>query len=88
MGCPALSGPPAGLVGQPAATGWGAAHVTFAVVLCLRVQQPHPQLLATNRHVSCGGVDVEDMTFAGDSLSGVSRAVAGDDYELFLTEPK
>jgi hypothetical protein len=56
-------------------------------VVCLREQQPHPQLLATNRHVSCGGVDLERVSWNGDSLSGISRVVTGDDYELYVTEP-
>lgn len=56
-------------------------------VLCLREKQPHPQLLATNRHVSCGGVDLVTMQWNGDALSGTSRTVSGDDYELYLTEP-
>jgi alpha-galactosidase len=56
-------------------------------VVCLREQQPHPQLLATNRHVSCGGVDLERVSWSGEALSGISRVVTGDDYELYLTEP-
>ncbi len=56
-------------------------------VICLREQQSHPQLLATNRHVSCGGVDLERVSWSGDALSGTSRVVSGDDYELYLTEP-
>jgi hypothetical protein len=57
-------------------------------VVCLRELQPHPQLLATNRHVSCGGVDLERVSWSGDSLTGVSRVVTGDDYELYVTEPE
>jgi alpha-galactosidase len=56
-------------------------------VVCLREQQSHPQLLSTNRHVSCGGVDLERVSWGGEVLSGVSRVVDGDDYELYLTEP-
>jgi alpha-galactosidase len=66
----------------------GAVDPMFQVqVICLREQQPHPQLLATNRHVSCGGVDLERVSWDEDVLSGTSRVVAGDDYELYLTEP-
>ena len=57
-------------------------------VLCLREQQPHPQLLATNRHVSCGGVDLERVSWHDNALAGTSQVVAGDDYELYLTEPE
>jgi len=56
-------------------------------VVCLRELQSHPQLLATNRHVSCGGVDLERVSWNGDSLSGISKVVTGDDYELDVTEP-
>jgi len=67
---------------------FGAIDPGFQVqVVCLREQQPHPQLLATNRHVSCGGVDLERVNWNGDSLSGISRVVPGDDYELYVTEP-
>jgi alpha-galactosidase len=66
----------------------GAVDPVYQVqVVCLREQQPHPQLLATNRHVSCGGVDLERVRWSGDTLSGTSRVVTGDDYELYLTEP-
>lgn len=66
----------------------GAIDTAFQVqVVCLRERQPHPQLLATNRHVSCGGVDVEQVSWRGDTLSGLSRVVGGDAYELYLTEP-
>jgi alpha-galactosidase len=57
-------------------------------VVCLRERQPHPQLLATNRHVSCGGADLEQVSWSGESLTGISRAVTGDDYELYVTEPE
>ena len=66
----------------------GAIDSVFQVqVLCLRERQPHPQLLATNRHVSCGGVDLERVSWSGEVLSGTSRIVPGDDYALYLTEP-
>jgi hypothetical protein len=67
---------------------FGAIDPDFQVqVVCLREQQPHPQLLATNRHVSCGGADLERVSWNGDSLSGTSKVVTGDDYELYVTEP-
>jgi hypothetical protein len=67
----------------------GAVDPSFQVqVLCLREQQPHPQLLATNRHVSCGGVDLERVSWNADVLSGTSRVVKDDDYEMYLSEPE
>ncbi len=56
-------------------------------VVCLRERQLHPQLLATNRHVSCGGVDLERVSWSEEVLEGTSRVVTGDDYELYLTAP-
>ncbi len=57
-------------------------------VLCLRERQTHPQVLATSRHVTCGGVDLESVRWNGDILEGTSRVVQGDDYALYLTEPE
>jgi hypothetical protein len=54
---------------------------------CIRALDPHPQLVATSRHVSCGAVDLVDVEWSGDALSGVSEVVGGDPYTLYLTEP-
>jgi alpha-galactosidase len=54
---------------------------------CIREWAGHPQLVATNRHVSCGVPDLVDVRWSGDTLSGVSDLVGGDTYELFLSEP-
>ncbi len=56
--------------------------------LAIRERRPHPQVLATSRHVTCGGVDLIDVRWSGGTLSGTSRVVAGDLYEIFLTEPE
>jgi len=67
----------------------GAVDPTFQVqVICLRERVAHPQLLATNRHVTCGGVDLVDVSWNGRTLTGTSQVVAGDPYELYLTEPE
>ncbi len=54
---------------------------------CIRERAAHPQLVATNRHVSCGAVDLVALAWSGDTLSGVSDLVGGDTYELYFTEP-
>jgi alpha-galactosidase len=54
----------------------------------IRERRPHPQLIATSRHVTAGGVDLEDVRWDGAVLSGRSRGVAGDPYILYLTEPE
>lgn len=53
-------------------------------VLAVRPVADHPQLLSTSRHVSQGMVDVVEERWNGESriLSGTSRVVGGDDYEL------
>jgi len=55
---------------------------------CIRERADHPQLVATNRHVTCGVPDLVDVRWSGDTLSGVSDLVGGDTYELYLTEPR
>ncbi len=54
---------------------------------CIRERVAHPQLVATSRHVSCGGVDLQDVSWDGAALRGVSAVVGGDAYDLYLTEP-
>ena len=56
--------------------------------LVLRERRPHPQLLATSRHVTGGGADLEDVRWADGALSGASRLVGGDPYDIYLTEPE
>jgi len=53
-------------------------------ILAVRALADHPQLLSTSRHVTQGMVDVVAERWNGDArqLSGVSRVVGGDDYEL------
>jgi hypothetical protein len=52
--------------------------------LSIRPTVGHPQLLSTSRHVTQGLVDVVKETWDEKShrLSGVSRVVGGDSYEL------
>ncbi len=56
--------------------------------LAIRERLPRPQVLATNRHVTCGAVDLDDVRWSGLTLAGTSRVVAGDAYEIVLTEPE
>jgi alpha-galactosidase len=56
-------------------------------VVCLRERVDHPQLLSTNRHVTCGGVDLQDVRWDGSALRGLSTAVAGDAVGIAVTEP-
>ena len=54
---------------------------------CIRERQDHPQLVATSRHVGCGVVDLVDVAWSGDTLSGTSDLVGGDANDLYLSEP-
>ena len=60
---------------------------TNAQVFIIRERLPHPQVIATNRHITGGGVDLLDVTWDGGTLAGRSAVVGGDPYELYLTEP-
>jgi len=54
---------------------------------CIRKREARPQLLATSRHVTCGGVDLTDLRWEDGRLGGKSRLVAGDPYVIYLTQP-
>jgi alpha-galactosidase len=53
----------------------------------IRERSTRPQLLATNRHVTGGGVDLDEVRWDGTALSGRSRGVFGDPYIIYVTEP-
>ncbi|MEO7966551.1 MAG: hypothetical protein ABIT38_21845, partial [Gemmatimonadaceae bacterium] len=55
--------------------------------LCIRERVEHPQLLATNRHVTCGAPDLTEVKWEDATLRGESMLVGGDPYELYITEP-
>jgi hypothetical protein len=70
-------------------------------VLCIRERQDGPQLLATNRHISCGALEIIWHKAQGTrhkeglsdevirfKLAGESEVVGGEEpYILYLTEP-
>ncbi len=41
--------------------------------LAIRERSPHPQVLATSRHVTCGGADLAGLRWRDGMLSGTSR---------------
>jgi len=53
-------------------------------VIAVRTAEGHPLLLSTSRHVSQGMIDVRDEQWHGTTgtLSGASRVVGDDSYEL------
>jgi hypothetical protein len=56
-------------------------------VFCIRERLAHPQLLATSRHITCGGSDLIDCEWINSTLSGKSDLVAKDSYTIYIYEP-
>jgi Fe2+ transport system protein FeoA len=54
-------------------------------VFIIRERLPHPQVVATNRHITGGGVDLLDVSWKDGTLAGRSRVVGGERYEIFMT---
>lgn len=57
-------------------------------VFCIREVEEHPQLLATNRHISCGAPDVRSVSWNGNQLIGESELVDNDKYVIYVHEPE
>lgn len=57
-------------------------------VLCFRERKNFPQLLATNRHITCGGVDLVNVNWKDNSLTGQSEIVPLENYILYVYEPE
>ncbi len=57
-------------------------------VLCFRERVNHPQILATNRHITCGGVDLMDVKWDKNCLTGQSQIVPIENYILYVYEPE
>ncbi len=53
---------------------------------CLREKLSHPQLLATNRHISCGGLEIKNLEWKDHTLRGSSDLVANDKYIIYVYE--
>jgi hypothetical protein len=59
------------------------------LVLAVKPVSDHPQLISTSRHITQGIVDVTDETWSAKTktLSGRSKVVGGDPYELRIVLP-
>jgi alpha-galactosidase len=53
----------------------------------IRENLGRPQLLATSRHITCGGPDIEALKYENGVLSGTSRLVANDRYRIYVHLP-
>jgi len=56
-------------------------------VFVIRPRLDHPQIVATSRHITGGGVDLVDVAWTADTVVGTSQVVGGEDYEIYLFEP-
>jgi hypothetical protein len=56
-------------------------------VFCFREKQNHPQLLATNRHISCGALEMGQLQWNNNRLTGISNLVSDDVYSIYVYEP-
>ena len=56
-------------------------------LFCIRKKENHPQLLATNRHISCGALELTYLSWENKVLKGESEVVANDEYILYISEP-
>jgi hypothetical protein len=55
-------------------------------LFCIREREAHPQLAATSRHISCGGYELKDLSWSGNTLAGTSEIVGNDAYTLYVLE--
>ena len=53
---------------------------------CIREKLSHPQILATNRHISCGGLEIANIVWSNKTLSGTSDLVPNDKYVIYIYE--
>jgi hypothetical protein len=56
-------------------------------LFCIREKLDRPQVMATSRHITCGGYDLENTEWDGTALSGKSDVIANDPYILYIGEP-
>jgi hypothetical protein len=58
-------------------------------VYCIVEKQAHPVLISTSRHIRQMAFDIKDLEYDDQRtmLRGVSRAVAGDPYSLYIYLP-
>jgi hypothetical protein len=53
----------------------------------LRPLKTHPQIVSSNRHLSQGAADLQVVNWRNATLSGISRVVKDDRYELAIYVP-
>ena len=58
-----------------------------SAVIAIRPMSNHPQVIGTSRHITQGLIDLSKERWSDGELSGVSKVVAGDPYELRIVAP-
>ncbi|MCJ7681166.1 MAG: alpha-galactosidase, partial [Candidatus Aminicenantes bacterium] len=61
---------------------------TNCQLFCIRKKTGVPGILATDRHISCGGYDLQSVQWKDNTLTGESRVVPSDPYTISLIEPE
>ena len=51
-------------------------------VIALRAKSNHPVVVSSSQHITQGMIDLLKENWMGNRLSGTSKIIAGDDYEL------
>jgi len=52
------------------------------LVIALRAKSDHPEIVSTSQHVTQGMIDLINETWENGTLSGTSKIIGGDDYEI------
>ncbi len=56
--------------------------------MAIRAKVDRPQLLSTNRHISQGCVDIEQLYWENNTLTGRSLMIADDEYSMTIYVPE
>lgn len=56
-------------------------------VYCFKEKKDNPQLLATNRHITCGAYEIKEIQWNNKTLQGSCEVIANTNYELYIYEP-
>ncbi len=63
---------------------------TSCKIIAIHEKLPHPQVISTNRHLTQGAVDLDDVAWNEKikRLSGISNLVKNDNYQIVITLPE
>lgn len=56
-------------------------------LFCVRPVSEHPMIVASDRHISCGALEMTDVRWNDGVLSGKSARMKGEPYVLYVYEP-